>query len=296
MNLLPFAVTLLLILSILGCQQLDECLYLKKDTALFKTYFHGLRSVRNKFEKKAYSRTVAQLKEKEKKEKKKSINDKKKVYFRLKNFGKAKGRVNLYALSKMEDAPKILAAYLKKIYSNIPFFRNSDSDITLLANDILKWVKNNERNKTFKDFLVENLEHKRVFYKMLKGTHVFLEAKRDSSPVGYPCFEAIFHYDMQNLHLVHFNGASCTLLSTLLSNKTAQALIDYEITLLKQYPENTPYPLNKRTLTQFLDRYSSKSKEDVAAFFDFGNIEPLKKPLQFCDNRTNLTVDLGHDY
>ena len=101
---------------------------------------------------------------------------------------------------------------------------------------------------------------------------------------------------MQNLHLVHFNGASCTLLSTLLSNKTAQALIDYEITLLKQYPENTPYPLNKRTLTQFLDRYSSKSKEDVAAFFDFGNIEPLKKPLQFCDNRTNLTVDLGHDY
>lgn len=292
MNLIPFTVIIIMILGLFSYSMFSNALSSKKESKMYRSYFQGLREVRNQKAEEAY---LAQLSQKEKD---KSLQEEDFCYFREKWEGAPLGRVNLYSLLGKEVSTEILfnatLNYLEKLYKQVFNQRNDKELIKKVLKTILKKQSGKLRNNqglldlseiTFKDPYLQQ-----KYIKMLKGTNSYHLRKGQ----GYLPLKQVIGFEKSTLPPIQFNYANIILLESFFGEKVKRKIIEQEEEIQKEAKERkNAYALDEGVFRELTSRYNPHS--NIASLFSFQNTSK-SSPTYWTDPDTNITVRINSDY
>ncbi len=225
MNILPFVVTILMVLSLFSLSQFRNSM--SPETTLYISYFKTLREARNQLARDVY------LKHHVKKDKKqKNVHVEKKEnssttpYFRHRNVGAKEGRLSLLPLLKGEDDSGVLKElalkYFRMLYGHLPGYRETlllqilekQKEYYLVHNETIPCYGLMSEMKNIDDFE----------YRVFRGTHAY----DPEAGIGFPPFEHAFSYDGDGIRAIQFSYAPKMLLGALFSPELADEIEEIE--------------------------------------------------------------------
>lgn len=293
MNLLPFVMIIIMVLSVFSLSQFEGALSQKKENQIYLVYFKGLREARNKKEKIPYKKPLV----KNKKNTKNPIgeNGKKNAqkYFRQKRVGWEKGRLNLSSLLKKPHkypSLEILAvAYVKELYGSAEFFPNDDQ---IIKNLIKALVKKEEKNPStpLREITFNDPKLQDIFYKMMRGTHTYdLEKK-----IGYPPFEEMFTFEKSDRPPMNYHYANLSFLSLIFGEEMTREFVEREKKELIDAPKKCESPIKKSELENLLNTHVMGDKNGLLELFDFTYQTSKRVPAKYQDSTTQITVKIPY--
>ncbi|MBF5060032.1 hypothetical protein [Candidatus Neptunochlamydia vexilliferae] len=251
MNLLPFVMIIILVLSLFSTTQYQKMVSQKKDKKIYSAYFKGLREARNEKVRHTYNRSLDRkpgTSTGTKNNANKQIQDR---YFRNDRIGWENGKLNLSSLlndpEKWPQLEAIAAAYVKRLYIGAKFYPKGSGLEKKLIKALVAKYKKEEDPPPFHTITFEDRELNWVFYKMVKGTHTYTLEGR-----GHPPFADFFTFEEMEGPPIHFHYANPLLLKVVLGEGKAQQLISEEKKLLINARVKCRSPLKKERVEEFL--------------------------------------------
>lgn len=289
MNLLPFVMIVIMVLSLFSLSQFENALIKKKENQIYCAYFKGLRKARNDKIETAYKNSLGK-KTKDgtlpKEENKKKISHK---YFREKRVGWEKGRLNLSSLlKKPHKYPKLEAIaveYVKRLYSHAQFFPKDDQTIKDLIRSLIK-EHQKDPSTSFDKVIFNDPKLQHVFYKMRKGTNTYeLEHQR-----GYPPFGEMFTFEKNDRPPMNYHYANLSFLTVIFGEKITKDFVKTEKEGLVDSLRKCESPIKKPALESLLSNQAIEGQSALLELFDFLYKTSEKIPEKNQDDATRITV------
>jgi hypothetical protein len=290
MNLLPFVTVIITVLALFSSAFLQKHIIEKKECALYKAYFKGLREVRNQKEGKAYTSLMKKSGTTEKKPSSiSSSKTRKKGYFRDEKIGLENGMLNLSSLvSSPEKWPQLKGVaikYIYHLYGNKGIFPENSKFVENLLESLVKEYQKDEIDDETELYDLELCDPYTVpFYKMLKGTRTYnLE-----TGVGYPPFGDFFTFKGREKAPMFFQDANTTFLQVAFGAKPSKLLIQAE---LKKSEKSNRYhaALNREELENVFS--TAVISPQLLDLFEYAYQKSSnQKMLSVTDAKTHLTV------
>ncbi len=280
MNLLPFVMIVILVLSLFSTTQYQKMVTQKKEQKIYTTYFRGLREARNEKMRHTYNRSIERKRGPKKETKGNQEGQIQTNYFREDRIGWEKGKLNLSSLlndpEKWPGLEAIAIAYVKRLYIHTNFYPKSGGVEKKLIKALVAKYKE-EEPPPFHKIRFEDRELDWLFYKMVKGTHTYdLEGK------GSPPFANFFTFEETEGPPINFHYANPSLLKTVLGEGKAQKLFSEEKKYLAEAPIKCRSPLKRGRIQEILANRS--------ALFDSRYEKSNKTPGKHTDTTTQITV------
>lgn len=289
MNLLPFVMIIIMVLSLFSLSQFEGALTLKKENQIYLAYFRGLRETRNKKERSAYKDTLPTNTG----DKKTSNEDKQKKssqkYFREKRVGWEKGRLNLSSLlqkpHKYSSLETVALAYVKQLYGHAEFFPKNDQTIKDLIKALIKAYQK-DPSISFHEIKFNDPKLQDIFYKMMRGTHTYdLEKK-----VGYPPFGEMFTFEKSDRAPMNYHYANLSFLSLMFGEKMTKDFVALEKKELIEAKRKCESPIKKPELEKLLRNQMIGDKNNLLDLFEFTYQISKRVPAKYQDATTQITV------
>lgn len=290
MNLLPFVIVIIMVLSLFSLNQFQGAITQKKENQLYLAYFHGLRETRNKQEKDAYKKSLVKKKtdQNESTEKKPYHHQ----YFRVKRVGWEKGRLNLSSLlkkpPKYEALESLAESYVKQLYGHASFFPKEKNFAKTLIQSLINIYKENENPPKFYEITFDDPIIQEAFFKMVHGTHTYDLDKK----LGYPPFGEMFTFDPSDRAPMNFHYANLSFLSLTFGEKIKSELVNAEQELLPSAKQKCLSPLKKQDIENLLLHKTIGNSETILSLFDFKYQTSKKEPKHYVDENTAITVKI----
>lgn len=289
MNLIPFVMIIIMVLSLFSLSQFEGALTLKKENQIYLAYFRGLRETRNKKERSAYKDTLPTNTG----DKKPSNEDKPKKssqkYFREKRVGWEKGRLNLSSLlqkpHKYPSLETVAVAYVKQLYAHAEFFPKNDQTIKDLIKALIKAYQKDPLI-SFHEIKFNDPKLQDIFYKMMRGTHTYdLEKK-----VGYPPFGEMFTFEKSDRAPMNYHYANLSFLSLMFGEKMTKDFVALEKKELIEAKRKCESPIKKAELEKLLRNQMIGDKNNLLDLFEFTYQISKRVPAKYQDATTQITV------
>lgn len=288
MNLLPFVMVIIMVLTLFNLSHFEEVLRQKKENQMYLAYFRGLREIRNQKVQAAYKKTSSKDKKDQKKSTKRPPNKKSHTYFREKRIGFEKGRLNLSSLLKKPHKYPSLEAvtveYVKQLYGKAEFFPDHDEVIKDLVKTLIKKKEENPLlplcEMTFDDPQLQG-----IFYKMMKGTQFY-----DLKGNGYPPFEDMFTFETSDRPPMNYHYANLAFLSLIFGQKEAREFAELEKSQLIGAKKKCCSPIKKPELERLLMNQYGSNPRLVLELFDFTYRPSERASMKYRDKETQITV------
>ncbi len=288
MNLLPFVMIIIMVLTLFSLSQFEGALTQKKENQIYLAYFRGLRETRNKKEKIAYENTLQKNTGNTKTSEEKSSTKNTHKYFREKRVGWEKGRLNLSSLLKKPHKYPSLEAvaieYVKQLYGRAEFFPKDDRIIKDLMKVLIKEQQKSPPTPlheiTFSDPKLQE-----IFYKMMRGTHSY-----DLKENGYPPFGEMFTFEESGRAPMNYHYANLSFLSLVFGEKVTKEFVEREKKELIDAPKKCESPIKKPELENLLRTQVIGDKNNLLELFDFTYQASKRIPAKYQDSTTQITV------
>lgn len=290
MNILPFVITMILILSMLSLSQLKHMHSI--EAKAFSAYFKDFKQLRNEKNPKI-SKKRSDPKHSKKglnKEDTKSVDEDKKKYLRDTYLGCKEGRLYLHALIEKPEENTLLRqvanVYFSSLYSHLKGY-----DPSIFDEIIMKQTQYFNIHKEYAPLHTLSFEppKKQLYYRILRGTNLYSFNPRK----GFPPFEAFFCFEAnKSKKPMQFNAAPRIFLETLFSHKFATEFCAEEFERQKKRkPFNHEEILEK--IREKADEKMISTIDERIHFFDFS--KPLPKNYYvFEDKKTHITLREHH--
>lgn len=230
MNLLPFVMIIIVILSLFSLSQFENYKIKNTEIKLYRAYFTSLRKARSNKEKKIYKEKPTTTTQKSSSQEQKK--PKTKLYFREKRMGWKLGKLNLSSLltdeTKWPNLEKIAARYIHELYSRANFYPKNKDIAPALIKALIKELKESDAPLLFHEITLKDPFLQEIFYKMVRGTNTY-----DLEEKGYPPFGDFFSFEKTEKPPMHFHYANTAFLTTLLGKDNCNAFINLEKEKLK---------------------------------------------------------------
>ncbi|MEM8727758.1 MAG: hypothetical protein AAGE99_03515 [Chlamydiota bacterium] len=288
MNLLPFIIIIIMVLSLFSLSQFEGALIQKKENQIYLAYFKGLREARNEKEKIAYKKTLVKNKEDKKTAVRKGLKKKRQKYFREHRLGWEKGKLNLSSLLvKPDQYPSletVAVQYVKQLYGSAEFFHENDRVIEYLIKALIK-ERQKRPSKPLHAITFGDPKMQDMFYKMMRGTHSY-----DLKEKGYPPFEEMFTFEKSDRPPMNYHYANLAFLSVVFGQKTTKKFVELENKALIDAKKKYESPIKKPELENFLRAQRSDDPRSLLALFDFTYQPSERVPAKYRDSATEITV------
>ncbi len=290
MNILPFIITMILILSMLSFSQLKQVRSI--ETKAFSAYFKDFKQLRNEKIPKI-SKKCSDPKRWDKKydlDKIEAPEGEPKEYLRDTYLGCKESRLYLNALVEKPDENALLKqianAYFSSIYSHL-----EDYDPSLFDKIIEKQIYYFKLHKEYAPphMLTFEPPKKQLYYRILRGTNCYSFNPRK----GFPPFEAFFSFEGNNTKKpMQFNVAPKMFLEILFSPQFASEFCLEEFERQKAKKPFTNRELKDKIREKATEKMIS-SIDDKIGLLGFSRTLP-KKFYVFEDKKTHITVREHH--
>lgn len=219
----------------------------------------------------------------------------KKVYFRIAWTGSSYGSINLYPLvtetgNHLEKIKEIAYRYLKQIYSQASFFKESkDPDLIKALLDFLIA----EEKKIFKEKhicvplnkLQPEEPLKAIYDRIIRGTNSFNPIEKK----GYLPLEECVTFQAERTDVINFNFANPTLLATLFGEKVFMEI------MMEEWPDEGPrpghrppsYALSEDELSELLGNRAESSLLELISWQYKKDFQAHKRSI---DPKTNIAA------
>ncbi|QVL57665.1 MAG: hypothetical protein KFB93_00905 [Simkaniaceae bacterium] len=290
MNLLPFVMVIIMVLSLFSLSQFEGAIAQKKENQIYLAYFRGLRETRNEKEKIAYERTLVKKEGDQKKSNEKLTSQPSQNYFREKRVGWEKGKLNLSSLLKepykYPALETIVIEYVKDLYSHADFFPKNDKHTKALIKALIKQYKKVDPLTPFHELTFSDSNLQDIFYKMVRGTHTYdLEMK-----IGYPPFGEMFTFEKSDRPPMNYHYANLSFLSIVFGEKITKDFVELEKKELISAKKKCLSPIKKPEFESLLRNQMVGEKNTVLELFDFTYEASSQNPAKYLDTKTQITV------
>lgn len=296
MNLLPFVVIILVLLSLFSVSQLQSKIVEKKELQLYTTYFITMRESRNSKEKRVCTGAKAKEKkshgEKQSEAQTSTQSSEPQGYFREKRVGWERGKLNLSSL--INDSGKwpvlelVTAAYIKELYSGASFYPKEKDFEKKFLRTLIATLKESKDRPPLHELQFKDQAMQAIFYRMLRGTNTYvLNPKK-----GIPPFGDFFTFEPSEKPPMNLHYANLSFLSALVGHKGAQKLKTSEEECFKNNPEKKRYqcPYSFEELRQLLDDPKLTDLSERLSLLDQKYKAMTKPPGMARDQQTQITV------
>jgi len=281
MNLFPFVMIIVFILSMFSLAQFQRNHSLKREKDTYIAYFKGLREVRNSLESEAY--TKAKKSSPDRTHSQKPSKDKKSTqhFFRDKNIGCSNGRLNIFSLldktQNNTELKKTCIQYLRALYGHNKFF---PVDPTHLLDSIIAKLREEEHPPPLHTLKLDDSEMHNLFYKVLKGTHTYNIKTKE----GYPPFDHFFTFEKGQTSPMNFHAANEIFLEVVLGKSITKELIKKEKELKRAYAAFSPLSIAD------VQDFTKNIHPNPIGLFAFTPPKAEKQPKIHVDTQTKITV------
>ncbi|NGX51381.1 MAG: hypothetical protein K1060chlam2_01247 [Chlamydiae bacterium] len=280
MNLLPFVITIVLILGMFSLSQFENANSLQKEKNIYVAYFEGLRKARNHLEDSAYKRRRESNSKRGTSSSSKAKDEVKELpFFRERKLGWSGGRLNLSALlsasQKYRGVEKIAVEYLEALYgTNDTFPKN----LKPLLKALIVKLTASEELTPLHEVELDDPKMQALFYKMLRGTQTYDLMGGE----GYPPFDHFFTFQGEEIAPINFHSASELLLEVVLGKSGAEELIERERAKVGAHPNALKSPLKRGEIELLLG--------EKLPLFNLKTQKTIKNPESYTDQETKITV------
>lgn len=304
MNVLPFVAIFLTILATLSYSFLDKSktLLYEKEVAL------SYMSVERKFLKNLHKEAFRKAPKKKTSEPtvvtpSSSFDTQLEIDPLLSPRGDSLSKMNLFPLF-IENCPgEILTLsqnLFKILYDKAPFLESTTANETLknLLKSVIAVGKEKialckEGNQelaalTLSDFYPKNQKEHALFYKILKGTHVYTLQNE-----GYPPLQDFFFFkEEQSPKVLHFPSLSPAMLEVVFGKEESLCILTKEIEIRTQSPKRALKTLSKEELISLLhEKFPSKTHFDkIIEYLAFSNDNKMEEVLSASDKKTSIKI------
>ncbi|MDJ0652294.1 MAG: hypothetical protein QNJ27_04750 [Simkaniaceae bacterium] len=288
MNLLPFVVIIIVVLTLFSLSQFEGLLSLKKENQIYRAYFRGLRERRNNKANKPCHKITPKNKKNTKTAKAKKAIKSTQKYFREERVGWEKGRLNLSSLlatpHKYPSLEAVAVQYIKRLYGKAEFFPKNDQIIKDLMETLIKEQQKSPPTPlheiTFSDPRLQD-----IFYKMMRGTHSYdLEGK------GYPPFGEMFTFEQSNCPPMNYHYANISFLSLVVGEEMTKKFVELEKKQLIDAKKKSQSPIKPSTFKNLLKTQGIGDKNGLLELFEFSYRKSKGVLAKHQDSATQITV------
>jgi hypothetical protein len=300
MNILPFVAIFLVLLATLSYTSLDKgkLLHYEKEAAL--GYMRADQSLLKKIHKTAFEKIPAQ---------KDPLDEKTPAKTKKKPSGVTRGshlvKMNLTPLFQ-EGCPDIVKAtffnLLKTYYGHSSFLEPRNLDLTIKS--FIKYFIESGKEKIHQcteekeplssiklsQFHPKLKLENYIFYKMLKGTHLYNLEQKD----GYPPFEDVFYLAEQKpLKILHFPSMPSLMLKALFGEKMTESILEKEAASASNPLIPIAQTLSEQELLDLLHKKfpSDTHLHELITLLDFVIRHKIKDKLVAYDAKTCIQVE-----
>lgn len=290
MNILPFIITMILVLSMLSFSQLRHIR--STEIKAFSAYFKDFKQLRNEKIPKV-SKKCSDPKHCEKKndtDKIESCDEEMKGYLRDTYLGCKEGRLYLRALIEKPHETALLKevanAYFSSFYSHLEGY-----DPSLFNEIIEKYIQHFNLHNEYAPLHILSFQppKKQLNYRILRGTNFYSFNPRK----GFPPFEAFFSFEANDAKKpMQFNAAPRIFLETLFSKEFTSAFCLEEFARQKAKKPFTKEEMVEKIRALAAEKMISGVEEKIG-FFDFSKPLPKKQSV-IEDKKTHITLREHH--
>ena len=293
MNLLPFVLIIVVILSLFSLSQFERSIVQKKETQIYLAYFKGLRETRNRKATLGYKKSLPKKKRAPTLSKTPSTKESDHPYFRIARIGWDQGKLNLSSLIstpyRHPILKKVFAHYVRELYGHASFFPKRESFPEELLDALVESYKRVDLSTPFYHLNLRNGRLHPIFYKMVRGTHTYdLEKK-----IGYPPLGEMLTFEKSERPPMNFHYANPSFLSAVLGRAIQKELIELEKTKLETARSHSRSPLKKSEFIALLTEQMVEDKKKVVSLFDFSYRSSRSHPEKYQDPDTQITVKIS---
>ena len=295
MNLIPFVLILITILSLFSLTHFESAVVRKKESQIYLAYFKGLRETRSQKATVAYEKS---LPEKERPSQFPSMSSPKNpfttsTHFRTARIGWDQGKLNLSSLISNSHKPSLLKTvcikYLKELYGHADFFPKQKSFPEALLDVLIESYQKADLSTPFYHVTLRNKEFQSVFYKMVRGTHTYDLDKK----IGYPPFGDMFTFAKKDSPPMNFHYANPSFLSAILGEGLKKEFIELEKRHLQKARSQCRSPIKKSEFKDFLRDHKIEEGPQLLSLFDFKYCASERHPEKYRDPETQITVKVN---
>lgn len=296
MNLLPFVIIMVIILSLFSLSQLQKSSTILKEKKCYTGYFENFRLARNAIEKKAYEKKLKELNKNASSSTKKTEpsptpNPSPSTPLIINRYTvQPEGILNLFSLlAPTPEDPQleeVATLYLASLYGHADFFPKDPKFPQLFLKQLIKVQKKNTPPLPLHKIVFKDPELQDIFYQMQRGTQTYTF----KPSVGYPPLSKILIFEKGKTHLLKFDLANVLLLETLIEKEATEKLLHIENTWEKEKKKTCKKLGNITELETLLKLRLSDQSRKRARLLDFSRSKNPKQPNEHFDPQTNITV------
>lgn len=300
MNLLPFVIIMVLVLSLFSLSQLQNSSTLLKEKKCYTGYFENLREARNTIETKAYENKLKELNKTTKGPKPPppegappppGENPYSKNPLIINRYTvQPEGTLNLFSLlSPTPQAPQleeVVTLYLASLYGHTDFFPKDPKFPKLFLKQLIRVQKTHTPPLPLHKIVFKDPELQEIFYKMQRGT----QTCTFKPSVGYPPLSKVLTFEKGKTHLLKFDLANVLLLEILIEKEATEKLLQKESAWEEDKDMSYPKLSNTTELETHLNLRLSDQSRKRAQLVDFSRSKNPKTPNEHFDPQTNITV------
>lgn len=283
MNILPFVITILLILGMFSLTQLKQIR--SPETKIYISYFETLRQTRNALAHEVYQKEMKkQSKNNASSTGNQKSNNEDVPYFRDQYFGCKEGRLNLYSLLEEKQnslLKEVATAYLRTLYGHLPDYSDALLDDLLEAQ--AAYIAANHEPVPFYELTFKDPKKHEKYYRFIRGTNTY-----DLKTKGFPPLEDFFTFNADQKKPMLFNYAPEVFLNVVFSTEFTAEIRKEEHEAQKQDNKRTSCFNREGLLIKANEKMISdaNSKMDL---FEFKS-KRAKKTISTTDEKTGITV------
>lgn len=304
MNILPFVAIFLIILATLSYGFLDKSKTLAYEKEVAISYLKVERRLLEKLHKEAFKKAPRKKSSTLASDASAKPVPKIDTDPRLSPRDHSLAKMNLFPLFN-DNCPVELHLLcqnlLKACYHSCSFFETATLNQTLqeLLNGMIKTGKEKialciEKKEdlsllNLSDFYPTEPSQHAIFYKMLKGTHVYTLGSQ-----GYPPLEDFFFFQEEKTPMVlHFPSLSKEMLEVIFGKEEANAILAKECDLRSKNPERVLKTLSKEELASLLhEQFPSKTYFDkMIQYLGFTPQQKKKNKIISFDEKTSIKIE-----
>lgn len=305
MNVLPFVAIFLTILATLSYSFLDKSKILLYEKEIALSYMKVERDLLKKLHREAFKKApIKKISESTPIATAFSVDSKVEVDSSLSPRGDDLSKMNLSPLFT-ENCPKeiqmICQNLLKILYQHAPFITSSSLDeiFKTLLQSMIKSGKEKiavckEKEEeistlSLSEFYPKNPQEHALFYKMLKGTHMY-----NLGMEGYPPLQDFFFFEEDKTpQLLHFPSLSPLMLEVVFGREESLAILSKEIEVRTKNPERTLKTLSKEELVSLLhEKFPTKIYFDkLIEHLGFTTKNKTEDIISAFDSKTSIKIE-----